>query len=269
MYSDLVFPRSSSPRQTRTPTFRSRVRATVGGAWSFNSNFLFPTFRQDFPRKRGITTKQSTNNPCRERNDRACSVSIFEIIGEFARILWIRPMDTATTHVSIDVSTTVAIGDRCARVPRRGARDLISRLLGRRRRSRNPWRVRLVSRLTFLVAAGIGVLVPQREISPLVATGQADVPQRPIVQISEFPPRICAVLPCGKGGFHLLPNPKRFEVRFAHGSLLRPENNCNANLLCGWAIAVMHNTKLRFSIRYRCCGPISDMTPLYAATEFV
>jgi hypothetical protein len=59
-------------------------------------------------------------------------------------------------------------------------------------------------------------------------------------------------LPCGKGGFHLLPNAKRIQVRFAHGSLLRPENNCSANLLCGRAIAVMHNTKLRFSIRCRC-----------------
>jgi hypothetical protein len=54
-------------------------------------------------------------------------------------------------------------------------------------------------------------------------------------------------LPRGEGGFHLLPNAKRLLVRVAHGSLLKLEKNHNAKLVPGAAIAVMHNTKLRYS----------------------
>ncbi len=65
-YAPLVFRRSPSfPGRLlhvkRGPRpFRSRVRGTVGGSWSFNSNFLLPS---GLPRKRGITTQQSNNTP--------------------------------------------------------------------------------------------------------------------------------------------------------------------------------------------------------------
>jgi len=92
-----------------------------------------------------------------------------------------------------------------------------------------------------------GDLVAQREISSLVTSGQANVPQSTIVQIPQFHPRICAVLPRSEGGFHLLPNAKRCRVRLAHGSFLKLEYNYNLRLVPGAAIAVMHNTKLRLS----------------------
>ena len=90
-------------------------------------------------------------------------------------------------------------------------------------------------------------LAPQREIPSLVTSAQANVPQSPIVHIPQFNPRICAVLPRGESDFHLLPNAERFQVRLAHGSLLKLERNFKFTLVPGAAIAVMHNTKLRLS----------------------
>jgi hypothetical protein len=84
------------------------------------------------------------------------------------------------------------------------------------------------------------------EIRPLTTPGQADVAQSPVVEVSHFHPRACAVEPHDDAALHLLPNAERFPIHLAHASALRPKFNYKSNLAIGRGIAVMHNTKLRF-----------------------